>query len=758
MNYAIFMQRRLCVRLGFGFAIAIASTLFPVPAVSEPAPGSAPILLLSSQNGTLRAADTINAFTTTWEKTEPGVRVLSQILAAFSFPPSPKAVVAMREAIVERLRTGPPRLIAAQGDLAVDMAVALRAEAFPDCAIVAFEITLKKAKSYEGSPRMRILPFVNFDADIVTLAQRVLPGLETVYVLQNTGPFPDAVEEGMTRLSAAFPRLKVKYVANPTPESTDRALREAGPHTAVVNLAPGWTDESGRFLTGPAFISRLTQRYDLPVFGHIRDDLESGLAGGFGLSTADWGAAAAVTGLDLLAAKGSSDLIVSPRSFARPFLNHAALSRFGVNVRTVPANTELINKPVSFWIRYQAPIQIGIVIMALMLLALVVSVVVRYRIDTVLRWANEKLERQVVERTQALSTTNDELWSSNENLATVLHRTEAMQGVMLKSARESVLGRLAASLANELNSPLNAIASANEASMDVLRDGRDGLASKLQSLDPTQRELFDRYAQIVMHARYGKSNRDYPAARAVETILAAAAPSWPDAVSAEDVAEIASNLVDSGLGTLPKEELAVFASKRTKPVADALYRLSVIFRSGYIITTAVQTVAAAVTAVRAYSASMAVETDIRAFNLGESIDKALSLFQDKLGSSYTIMKKLARNAVLRGDEAAFIRMWTHLIQNALEAMPSGGRLSIRLTGDASLFHVAIGDTGSGVDPSIRDRLFEAFVTTKPTAEGLGLGLSYCKRVAEEVGGSIDYETSDAGTVFTVILPRERKPA
>jgi signal transduction histidine kinase len=155
---------------------------------------------------------------------------------------------------------------------------------------------------------------------------------------------------------------------------------------------------------------------------------------------------------------------------------------------------------------------------------------------------------------------------------------------------------------------------------------------------------------------------------------------------------------------------------------------------------------------------MAVETDIRDFNLGESIDKALSLVQDKLGSSYTITKELARDAVLRGDEAAFIRMWTHLIQNALEAMPSGGRLSINLTGDTSLFRVAIGDTGSGVDPSIRDRLFEAFVTTKPTAEGLGLGLSYCKRVAEEVGGSIDYETNDAGTVFTVILPRERKPA
>jgi signal transduction histidine kinase len=103
-------------------------------------------------------------------------------------------------------------------------------------------------------------------------------------------------------------------------------------------------------------------------------------------------------------------------------------------------------------------------------------------------------------------------------------------------------------------------------------------------------------------------------------------------------------------------------------------------------------------------------------------------------------------------------MWTHLIQNALDAMPEGGRLSLELTEEGESFRVEIGDTGTGVSPSIQDRLFEAFVTTKPAAEGLGLGLSYCKRVVEGVGGSIRYRTGDAGTIFILTLPRERKPA
>jgi signal transduction histidine kinase len=285
--------------------------------------------------------------------------------------------------------------------------------------------------------------------------------------------------------------------------------------------------------------------------------------------------------------------------------------------------------------------------------------------------------------------------------------------------------------------------------MKVLRDSANGIDRLIGVFDEGQRALFDRYARVVAAAPFDGSDTPYETARRLEAALQAA--------GCGAAFEVASNLADAGIQDFSAEEEATFAAESARPVAKSLYLLSVIFRSGYIIDQAVLSASNAIAAVRAYASSMKTEGEARDFDLKASIERALSLFRDKLGSSYTIEKRLKENALLRGDEAAFIRMWTHLIQNALDAMPSGGRLTLELREVEGGYAVSVADTGSGVRPEIRDRIFEAFVTSKPVEEGLGIGLAYCKRVAEGSGGSIDFETGEAGTVFSVTLPRERKP-
>ena len=95
----------------------------------------------------------------------------------------------------------------------------------------------------------------------------------------------------------------------------------------------------------------------------------------------------------------------------------------------------------------------------------------------------------------------------------------------------------------------------------------------------------------------------------------------------------------------------------------------------------------------------------------------------------------------------------NIINNAADAMPTGGTLSVttRNSGGGSTLHMDICDDGTGVDPAIRDRVFDAFVSTK--RDGVGLGLVNAKAVVDMHGGFIELAPREPkGTRVTITLP------
>jgi PAS domain S-box-containing protein len=92
----------------------------------------------------------------------------------------------------------------------------------------------------------------------------------------------------------------------------------------------------------------------------------------------------------------------------------------------------------------------------------------------------------------------------------------------------------------------------------------------------------------------------------------------------------------------------------------------------------------------------------------------------------------------------------NLVRNAVEAMPSGGSLSLLLDVVDNCVVLTISDTGSGILPSIRARLFEPLHSTKPL--GVGLGLVTARRILEAHGGSITCLEVAHGAAFEVRLP------
>jgi two-component system NtrC family sensor kinase len=95
----------------------------------------------------------------------------------------------------------------------------------------------------------------------------------------------------------------------------------------------------------------------------------------------------------------------------------------------------------------------------------------------------------------------------------------------------------------------------------------------------------------------------------------------------------------------------------------------------------------------------------------------------------------------------------NLLKNAREAMPKGGVLTVRTSREDRKVAVAIQDTGVGIPEELRDKIFEAFFTTKQKVKGVGLGLSVCYGIIKDHGGEIRVESEvDKGTTFTILMP------
>jgi len=106
--------------------------------------------------------------------------------------------------------------------------------------------------------------------------------------------------------------------------------------------------------------------------------------------------------------------------------------------------------------------------------------------------------------------------------------------------------------------------------------------------------------------------------------------------------------------------------------------------------------------------------------------------------------------------ATLYHVLLNLIKNAIEAMPSGGRVEVRARSLPDAVVLSVADTGPGIPPEVLPRLFEPFFSLKATGKGTGLGLVICKDLIEKQGGTVAAANRpEGGAVFTVTIPVAR---
>jgi len=143
-------------------------------------------------------------------------------------------------------------------------------------------------------------------------------------------------------------------------------------------------------------------------------------------------------------------------------------------------------------------------------------------------------------------------------------------------------------------------------------------------------------------------------------------------------------------------------------------------------------------------------------NLGELLQEVLRLARPQMERAGVQLETQFDGEVppVQADRQLIQQALQNLVGNAIEAMPKGGRLGVALRKEGDMAEVLISDTGCGIKPEHRDRIFLLFFTTRADGNGLGLATTY--RIVKMHEGLIDF-TSEVGrgTTFRVELPLAR---
>jgi PAS domain S-box-containing protein len=140
--------------------------------------------------------------------------------------------------------------------------------------------------------------------------------------------------------------------------------------------------------------------------------------------------------------------------------------------------------------------------------------------------------------------------------------------------------------------------------------------------------------------------------------------------------------------------------------------------------------------------------------ISELLEEVVRLVSAEAEASGIAISTDVSNALppVYGDRELLQQAFVNLVNNAIEAMPGGGRLELSAKPADDTIEIAVVDTGVGIDPELIDKIFDLYVTTK--SKGSGIGLSVVYRIVQLHGGEITVESRKGeGARFLVRLPQ-----
>jgi signal transduction histidine kinase len=318
--------------------------------------------------------------------------------------------------------------------------------------------------------------------------------------------------------------------------------------------------------------------------------------------------------------------------------------------------------------------------------------------------------------------------------------------------REKLLavGRLAAGLAHELNNP----AAAAVRDVATLRDHERGRQSAFAEIAGARAPAQELAALAVLGAE--AADRATPGDRLDPLAQSDREQELSEALGRRGVAEpfeIASVLTDAGLGEEWVERVA--AAVGDDRLAAGLRFVGACAGTRLLLAEleeATTRIATLVDAVRSYS--YLDQAPRQTVDIHGGLESTLALLAHELREKRVeIVRDLDPD--LPGVEASgseLNQVWTNLIDNAIDAVEPGGRITLRTRRQGERVCVEVGDDGPGIPADVQARVFDAFFTTKAVGQGTGLRLDIAQRIVVRHHGEIRLRSEPGDTRFQVLLP------
>ena len=312
------------------------------------------------------------------------------------------------------------------------------------------------------------------------------------------------------------------------------------------------------------------------------------------------------------------------------------------------------------------------------------------------------------------------------------------------------LGKLSAGLAHELNNPAAAVVRTSSELSKIIRNTPEKFKEALKlnmtsdQVDKVSAIVFEKLdsttaleLSVIERSNQEDEIADFLEDNGIEDGYDMA-PTLVDAsLDYSDINKIAEALDHQNLEAVLNWATNTLQTERlVKDIQNASSRISDLVQS-----------------IKSYS-HMDRGSDKEASNIHDGIQSTLTMLNHKIKRNNIQFVPVFDNALplVHVFVSQMNQVWTNIIDNALDAMPNGGTLTIKTELDREFVKIHLSDTGTGIPGDVIDQIFDPFFTTKGIGEGTGLGLDIANRIIEQHHGKISVDSSSDGTHFEVCLP------